>query len=61
MAAAPGLAIGRERPGVRNGRIAFADAPGRTVGPTALPHAQIYTIELDGKDRLQLTTGSARE
>lgn len=59
MAAALGLAIGSERPGVRNGRIAFADAPGRTAGPTSLPHAQIYTIDPDGKDRLQLTTGPA--
>lgn len=42
-----------------NGLIAFADAPGRTPGPQAMPYAQIYTITPDGKSRKQLTTGKA--
>jgi Tol biopolymer transport system component len=39
------------------GLIAFADAPDQNAGPRAMPHAQIYTITPDGKNRKQLTTG----
>ncbi|MHC5081986.1 MAG: TolB family protein [Planctomycetota bacterium] len=40
-----------------NGLIAFADAPGHPPGRRATPHAQIYTISPDGKNRKPLTTG----
>jgi Tol biopolymer transport system component len=48
---------GGKRTKPSNGLIAFADAPGRPPGPRATPHAQIFTITPDGRNKKQLTGG----
>src|SRR5712664_4718939 len=40
-----------------NGLIAFADAPGSKLGPEPWPDAHIFTVNPNGKNRKQLTTG----
>src|SRR6266568_2897387 len=40
-----------------NGLIAFADAPGSKLGPEPWPDAHIFTVNPDGQNRKQLTTG----
>src|SRR6266496_1667512 len=50
-----GAKDGIQPPG--NGLIAFADAPGSKLGPEPWPDAHIFTVNPDGKNRKQLTTG----
>src|SRR6266536_467378 len=50
-----GAKDGTQPPG--NGLIAFADAPGSKLGPEPWPDAHIFTVNSDGQNRKQLTTG----